>query len=96
MADYRLSDAADADIESVYLYGSETFGTRQAEAYLARLRYVFDMLAEFPRMGRSTEDLRGGFFRFRCESHMIFYTVEVDHIVIQRVLHGRADFATKI
>jgi toxin ParE1/3/4 len=96
MAEYRLSGAADADIESLYLYGLETFGMRQAEAYLARLRYVLDMLAAFPRMGRSLENLRGGFFRFPCESHVIFYTIEADHITIQRVLYGRADFATKI
>jgi toxin ParE1/3/4 len=88
MADYRLSEAADADVESIYHYGCEAFGARQAEIYFARLMYVFDMLAEFPRMG--------GLLQFRCESHMVFYAIEVDGILIQRVFHGRADFPTRV
>ena len=51
------------------------------------------MLAEFPRTGRSAEELRTGYFRFRYQSHMIFYTIEQDHIVIQRLLYGRMNFA---
>jgi toxin ParE1/3/4 len=62
MAEYRLSEAADPDIESLYVYGSEAFAPRQAETYFARLTYMFGMLAEFPRMGRSADHLRSGLF----------------------------------
>jgi toxin ParE1/3/4 len=47
-------------------------------------------------MGRSAEDLRSNFFRFRYQSHMIFYTIEPDRIVIQRVLHARMDFGSRL
>ncbi len=50
------------------------------------------MLALFPRMGLPTYDLRDGLYRFGHKSHVIFYTLNPDYILIARVLHGRADF----
>jgi toxin ParE1/3/4 len=47
-------------------------------------------------MGRSAENLKPTFFQFRYQSHMIFYTIEPDRIVIQRVLHGRMDLASRL
>jgi toxin ParE1/3/4 len=47
-------------------------------------------------MGRRAEDLRAGFFRFRYQSHMIFFTIEPNQIVIQRVLHARMDFGSRL
>ena len=96
MAEYRLSAAAVADIEAIYLYTDEAFGSRQAEVYVGGLAQAFARLADFPRMGRSADDLRPGLFRFRYQSHAIFYTIEPDHIVIRRVLHGRMDFASRL
>jgi toxin ParE1/3/4 len=47
-------------------------------------------------MGRTADDLKPGFSRFRYQSHMIFYTIEPDQIVIQRVLHARMDFGSRL
>jgi len=57
---------------------------------------MFGVLAETPGIGRSAEDLKLTFFRFRYQSHMIFYTVEPNGIVIQRVLHARMDFGSRL
>ena len=96
MAEYRLSAAAEADFEAIYLYTDETFGTRQAEAYTLGLKQTFERLADLPRMGRSADNFRPGLFRFRYQSHVIFYTIETHHIMIRRVLHGRMDFASRL
>jgi toxin ParE1/3/4 len=96
MAEYRLSGAAEADIEAIYIYTYQTFGAHQAESYALGLKQSFERLADMPRIGRSAEDLRPGLFRFRYQSHIIFYTIESDHILIQRVFHGRMDFASRL
>jgi toxin ParE1/3/4 len=96
MAKYRLSDAAEADIEAIYLHTDVTFGAGQAQIYVSGLEQTFEKISDLPRMGRSADDLRPGLFRFRYQSHVIFYTIEFDHIVIRRVLHGRMDFASRL
>jgi len=49
-----------------------------------------------PGMGRSAEDLAPGLFRFRHQSHMIFYTAAPDLIVVRRILHARMDFGSQL
>lgn len=83
-------------MEAIYRYSEETFGTYQAEAYSEGLNRTLQLLADFPRMGRSAEDLRPGLFRLGYQSHMIFYTIEPDYIMIRRVLHARMNFAARI
>ena len=96
MADYRLSVAAEEDIRAVYRSSQTMFGLRQTEIYMEGLGRTFQNLAQIPGMGRTADGLKPGFFRFRYQSHMIFYTIEPDQIVIQRVLHARMDFGSRL
>ncbi|QIF82731.1 type II toxin-antitoxin system RelE/ParE family toxin [Brevundimonas sp. 'scallop'] len=47
----RLSRAARADLQQVYLQGLELFGGRQADDYIEGLFAKLDLLADFPRLG---------------------------------------------
>lgn len=96
MADYRLSAAAEDDIQALFRSSQLMFGTRQTDIYMAGLGQAFRNLAEAPGMGRGADHLRPGLFRSRYQSHMIFYTVGPDWIVIQRVLHARMDFGSRL
>jgi toxin ParE1/3/4 len=96
MADYRLSIAAEADVEALYQFSQMLFGQRQTDVYMEGLGRAFENLAQTPRIGRSAEDLKPELFRFRYQSHMIFYTIDPDRIVIQRVLHARMDFGSRL
>ena len=96
MNEYRLSGAAKADIRSIYSSTEQKFGTYQAHAYAEGLRRTFLLLADFTLMGRAADDLWVGLRSFGYQSHMIFYTVATDHIVIRRVLHARMDFRRQI
>ena len=87
MADYRLSKQAEADLLSIYDFTQTTFGQYQAEAYHAGLERSFGLLADFPRMGISADELVAGFRRFRFQSHYIFYSEEADHILIRALIH---------
>jgi toxin ParE1/3/4 len=96
MADYRLSIAAEEDVQGLYQFSQILFGPRQTDIYMEGLGRAFHNLAQTPGMGRGAENLKPTFFQFRYQSHMIFYTIEPDRIVIQRVLHGRMDFASRL
>jgi toxin ParE1/3/4 len=54
---------------------------------LAGLERTFDFLAQFPKIGRSVQELAPGFRRFRFQAHIIFYTEAPEFVVIRAVLH---------
>jgi toxin ParE1/3/4 len=57
MAEYRLSVRARAQLLGIYDYTNTTFGQYQAEAYHAGLESTFSLLADFPRIGQSVDEL---------------------------------------
>ncbi len=87
MAEFRLSERAERDLIEIYNYTEATFGAYQAEAYHAGLERSFDLLANFPLIGRAVDEILPGFRRFHFQAHAIFYTEEAGTILIRTVLH---------
>lgn len=90
MVGYRLSKQADADFESIYLFGVVTFGLEQAEAYVAGLEARFERLAEYPLRYPSIDHVRSGYRASVYGSHTIYYRTDEDGVLIVRIL-GRQD-----
>lgn len=91
MADYELSNAADRDLTDIYTYSYRQFGEAVANRYFSELEECFSHLAEFPRLGRSIEHIRPGYFRFEHQSHTVFYVITDFGVSIIRVLHESMD-----
>lgn len=91
MAAYRLSAKAAADLDEIYEYTILNFGLTQAQAYLHGLQERFDALAERPTQGRSATQFAPKLRRFEHQSHMIFYLLEEQRVLIVRVLHQSMD-----
>lgn len=87
MAEFRLSERAERDLIEIYDYTEETFGAYQADAYHSGLERTFDLIANFPRIGRAVDEIVPGFRRFRFQAHTVYYTEEADFILIRAVLH---------
>ena len=87
MSEYRLSRRAETDLLAVYKFTAEKFGLYQAEAYHAGFERSFSLLAEFPRIGSPAEELGKSIFRFRFQSHYIFYTEEPGHVLVRALFH---------
>jgi toxin ParE1/3/4 len=87
MAEYKLSQRAADNLAEIYASTELNFGRYQADAYIAGFDHIFELLAQFPHMGREANDLRAGFRRFRFQSHSIFYTEEADHVLIRAIIH---------
>ena len=70
MARVELSQAADRDLNDIYIYSYREFGEAKAEAYLHALEQRFEQLAVFPGLGRSIRPHSAGLFPLPpCKPH---------------------------
>ena len=90
MGEYRLTNDADADLLRMFLYGFETFGWTQAEAYREGIMRCFELLADNPRLGRKADGLGLRARRHEHTRHVIFYDEQPDGVLITAILHARS------
>lgn len=81
---------------SVYETSESRFGPVQADAYLAGLEHTFALIADFPQIGRSCDELLPGLRRLRFQSHYVFYVAETDHVLIRGVMHVRQNIRPEL
>lgn len=91
MAEYRLTPAAERDLENIWLYTRQQWGTEQADRYTAILANAFAELAQAPKIAPSCDHIRSGYRRRSVELHMIYFRVTDYGIAVVRVLHDRMD-----
>lgn len=97
MSRYLLSPAAQLDIESIWDYTTDVWGSGQAEVYVRELQRTIEQLAANPRIGKSCDEIRPGYRKFSSGSHVVFYRVGDDaRITVVRILHGRMDVDTNL
>lgn len=82
---HRITQRAERDLKDIYRYTVQTFGHAQAEKYLRELDAVFEILGDYPNMGRIYE---GRTHQFVHGKHIILYRVGSNEIVIGRIFHG--------
>jgi toxin ParE1/3/4 len=87
----RLSPLAQGDLDGIWAYTVSQWDEAQAQAYLLGLDATMKLLAENPRMGRSIDDIRKGYFKFPAASHILIYRLKADAIEFVRILHVRMD-----
>ncbi len=85
---YRLSEKAADDLEDILVAGILTFGELQALKYQVSFRQTFELLAYIPTIGRKSERGRTNEYRFLHGSHVIFYRIDPDEIVIENIVYG--------
>jgi toxin ParE1/3/4 len=88
---YKFTEAAAGDVEDILNQSLIDFGAQQTEAYYTSLTQCLDLLEDNPEMGGAADEIRPGYRRFPHESHIIFYTVDAEDILIVRILHKRMD-----
>ncbi len=96
MAEWRLTERAEADLVAIYVHTHRTFGAAQAEAYTEGLNRTFGLIADFPGIGNSADEIKAGYRRFRFQSHLIFYTTEANQIVIRALIHARRNIRDEL
>jgi toxin ParE1/3/4 len=91
MAEYVLSNAADADLNDIYTYSYEIYGEDRADTYFLDLRDCLQQLADNPHLGRLARIVRPDLFRHEHDRHIVFYLIEGDGIFVARILHCSMD-----
>ena len=71
MAEYRLSPAAERDLESIWKYTRSEWGVEQAERYTDLLAAAFQVLAESPNSAPACDHIRQGYRRRNVERRVI-------------------------
>lgn len=92
MASFRFSVRAEEDLVEIYSYGILQFGYSQARKYIEGLEETLLRLAFGPFLGKESSLLYPGLREFIYKSHMVFYLIEEDGVLIVRILHQSRDY----
>ncbi|NAO28877.1 type II toxin-antitoxin system RelE/ParE family toxin [Pseudomonas syringae pv. dysoxyli] len=91
MTEYRLTPAAEMDLEDIWRYTAQTWSVQQANDYTDTLATIFDELASWPSRARACDEIRKGYRRISIEHHTVYLTVELYGVAIVRILHKAMD-----
>ena len=86
MADYKLSSAAEDDLDRLFVYGVLNFGMQHTERYSAGLIEHLEALASSPLLYQAVDHIRPGYRRSVYRAHSIYYRIEVNDVRIIRIL----------
>jgi toxin ParE1/3/4 len=87
----RLTLQAKQDLCDVWRGFAEFSGLKIADDRLKIIQQKFRQLGQFPRSGRSREDLLPDLRSLPANDFIIFYRISKTHIEVVRVIHGRRD-----
>lgn len=93
---FRVSREATNDLREIGRYTQNKWGKAQRRRYLNDLDEKFQFLAENPQMGRRCDEIREGYFRFEFLSHIVFYRLDSEGLLISRVLHKSRDIKAQL
>jgi toxin ParE1/3/4 len=87
MAEFRLTPAAERDLESIWSYTVQRWGIEQASRYTDILTSAFSELTLAPESAPACGHIRPGYRRRIVERHVIYFRVTAYGIAIVRILH---------
>ena len=93
MAEYRLTTAAEYDLEAIWTYTLRQWDVEQADRYIDILMQAFAESAQSPKTAPACDHIRPGYRRRSVERHMIYFRITSYGIAIVRILHDRMDVA---
>ena len=86
MKGYRLTVAAQKDMDQLLDRGIDDYGVDVAIEYYDRIERRFTALVEQPRLYHAVNEIHVGYRRTVCGVHSIYYRIDPEEIVIARIL----------
>jgi toxin ParE1/3/4 len=94
---HRLAPQARAELSSIWNYIVKEGGNvAAADGVIDAITERFYLLSQYPRMGRSRDDLRSGLRSFAVGHYVIVYTIEDEEVEILHVFHGSQDIERQL
>jgi toxin ParE1/3/4 len=87
MAHYRLTPDAKSDLIEIRRFTIKQWDVAQSQKYLSQLRQTIRLLAETPTLGKSRPDVGADVLNFPQASHVIYYVLHEQQLVVFGVLH---------
>ena len=84
---YRLTNAAQEDMDQLLDQGIDNYGIEAAIDYYDKIEKRFTSLLEQPYQYPTVNEIRVGYRRSACGVHSIYYRINVEEIVIARILN---------
>lgn len=91
MPEYRVSKAAQKDIQKIGLYTQQEWGAPQRRSYLSGMELQFEKLLESPFLAAERKEFTPPVRILPYERHLVVYLAEDEGILIVRVLHASMD-----
>ena len=91
---HRLAPEAELDLDELWFYVAGNGSVANADRLVESLTARFFLLGMHPRAGRQRDDLRPGLRTFPVSDYVVFYRIEGDDVLIQRVVRGSRDLET--
>lgn len=89
MPHYRLTSDAKSDLIEIRRFTIKQWNITQSQKYLSELRRTIRLLSETPTLGRSRPDVGADVLSFPQASHIIYYVLHEQQLVVFGVLHKR-------
>ena len=89
MLTYRLTLDAQSDLIEIRRYTRKQWGIVQSQKYQTELQQTIRLLADTPALGKPRPDVASEAFSFPCVSHVIYYLLHCEKIIVFGVLHKR-------
>ncbi len=89
MLNFRLTPNAQSDLIEIRQFTIKQWGSAQSLKYLSELRQTIHLLAETPTLGKLKSDVGADVFSFPHASHVIYYVLHEQQLVVFGVLHKR-------
>ena len=86
---YHLTPDAQADLTGIYQFTRQQWGADQSIKYLSELRSIMQLLASSPALGKARGEVGSGVLSFPHASHVIYYVIHEQELVVFGVLHKR-------
>lgn len=95
MRPYTVAPRARRDLRDAWVYSRDHWGPSRANRYIRDLDAAIQRVGENPMLGQTCDEVRPGYRKHPAGSHMLFYAVRDDAVVIVRVLHQQMDVEDK-
>ncbi len=89
---YRLTPAAQNDLEDIWLYTAQQWSVAQADRYTDILEDTLEGLVFMPQMARERAEFEPPVRIHPSAEHLIVYRIEHDRLAVLRVLGAGQDW----
>ncbi len=91
MLKIRLTQAAEQQLEGIWLYTLNEWSEVQASQYVSMIEQGIMQLLDNPYIGKARPEIQKDLRSLQIQKHLVFYRVGTEYIDIIGILHSRMD-----